>query len=383
MKRIKFKDILLFIIPIVIVNIDLNAQPAKAWEFGAQGSIYNVNRVRDVNINSGDESNVISLELKSAAYTGGFYVGKEITNKIVIDYQTELGILDNKLLLNNGLGVQYRLGYYFSGLQSPYVDPFLRLGFDYIYQGNNIVYGGDSGFIKWNMFNKNNSSGKSVNHMVPIRISFGTNLWLNDKWGLRIEGGYSQTLRRKVASYAFAKGGIVYRFGGVSKKSEITKEYVEKIVEKEVIVIKEIEVEVEREIDTVVINRYIRQFLKETDFVRSIYFNHNSSELTDETEELLYVTAQIMQMDTDNRFLIQGYADDTGNDTYNINLSMQRANTVYNYLIDSGVPTDMIKVVGYGKRVANIPAHLPEHIRERDRRVNIEIINDMEYWDNL
>jgi len=379
---------LIFIYPLFFLSsfCYTKAQPSRAWEFGVQGAAYNINRVNNVSFTAGKTSNNIKLDIKSLAYTGGIYIGKEIFDMVVADFQSGIGIMDKKLLSSLGLGLQYRFGYHFSKPESPYIDPFFRVGIDYIYMGNKVIYYNSGDSISWRMRNIGNSDGKGENHITPIRLSAGLNMWLNDRWGIRTELGYSQTLRKNVASHTHGTVGVVYRIGGKSKKRIVeTPVYVDRVVEKEVEVIveKEVEIIVEKEIDSVVLNRHVKQFLKETDFVRAVFFDLDSHELSEAAKETLFTTSLIMKMDTDNRFIIQGHTDGVGNYDYNLNLSMRRANAVMDYLLKEGVPDYMLKIVGHGPRIANMPISMPISARARDRRVTIEAIEDLEYWNAL
>lgn len=71
---------------------------------------------------------------------------------------------------------------------------------------------------------------------------------------------------------------------------------------------------------------------------------------------------------------LTGHTDNIGSDSYNINLSRQRANSVAQYLISHGVPASRISVHGYGKSQP-IASNATDAGRAQNRRVELQIIS--------
>ena len=46
---------------------------------------------------------------------------------------------------------------------------------------------------------------------------------------------------------------------------------------------------------------------------------------------------------------IAGHTDSVGTDEYNMGLSLRRAESVRNYLVDKGIPADRLTIRGYGE----------------------------------
>lgn len=90
-----------------------------------------------------------------------------------------------------------------------------------------------------------------------------------------------------------------------------------------------------------------------------------------------------MKLDTTRRYLITGFTDTRGSHAYNEKLSERRANTVRKALIEQGVPAEMLKSVGVGKRAALMPYHETHEVRRGDRKITVEYIDNMEYWNKL
>lgn len=49
------------------------------------------------------------------------------------------------------------------------------------------------------------------------------------------------------------------------------------------------------------------------------------------------------------RFAVEGFTDASGSDAYNMGLSERRAQSVKDYLVSQGVPTDRLLTVGFGE----------------------------------
>jgi OOP family OmpA-OmpF porin len=79
-----------------------------------------------------------------------------------------------------------------------------------------------------------------------------------------------------------------------------------------------------------------------------VNFLYNSHELTDRARDILDRVAAIINQQPDLRLEVAGHTDATGDSTYNQWLSLQRAETVMNYLVDQGVNPKHIGAAGYG-----------------------------------
>ncbi|MGI9511174.1 MAG: OmpA family protein [Geminicoccaceae bacterium] len=83
-----------------------------------------------------------------------------------------------------------------------------------------------------------------------------------------------------------------------------------------------------------------------------IQFKFDSAELTPDSKTTLGQIAQVLQDDImqDKVILLEGHADATGNETYNLALSERRAGSVRSYLVSTfGVPGERLQAVGRGE----------------------------------
>lgn len=80
-----------------------------------------------------------------------------------------------------------------------------------------------------------------------------------------------------------------------------------------------------------------------------VFFDYNSSALSDEAKKILEVQVSWLKSDASVKVTIEGHCDERGTREYNIALGEKRANAAKRYLIDNGVESSRIKVISYGK----------------------------------
>lgn len=89
----------------------------------------------------------------------------------------------------------------------------------------------------------------------------------------------------------------------------------------------------------------------------TIYFNYDSSTLSDESRDRLAGHAAYLQKNPSSRLLIEGHCDERGSDEYNLALGEKRARAAWQYLVTMGVPSGRLDVVSYGKEKPADPGH--------------------------
>ncbi len=80
-----------------------------------------------------------------------------------------------------------------------------------------------------------------------------------------------------------------------------------------------------------------------------VFFDYNSSDLSEEAKKILDVQAQWLKSDPSIKITIEGHCDERGTREYNIALGDRRANSAKSYLVKNGVEAARIKTVSYGK----------------------------------
>ena len=80
-----------------------------------------------------------------------------------------------------------------------------------------------------------------------------------------------------------------------------------------------------------------------------VFFETDSSELTEQARATLDKQAQWLNNYNRNAFTIEGHADERGTREYNIALGARRAQTVREYLTSRGIAAARMRTISYGK----------------------------------
>lgn len=92
----------------------------------------------------------------------------------------------------------------------------------------------------------------------------------------------------------------------------------------------------------------------------------------DAAQTIRQVYVLLNSADDDIMITVTGYTDFTGNEDFDISLSMKRAQDVADVLIKEGIPEDDFIIIGRGAAEAVAPDDIEEH-RKLNRRVEITI----------
>jgi outer membrane protein OmpA-like peptidoglycan-associated protein len=103
-------------------------------------------------------------------------------------------------------------------------------------------------------------------------------------------------------------------------------------------------------------------------------FAFDKAELRPQDKEVLSRIAGILLTSPDYTISVNGYTDDVGTDEYNQKLSERRAQAVRDYLVQAGLPPEILTVAGHGKSHPLVPG-TSEEARAKNRRVELGIVN--------
>lgn len=117
-------------------------------------------------------------------------------------------------------------------------------------------------------------------------------------------------------------------------------------------------------------------------FLPEVFFEFGKFDLTPLAQEKIAVIASVVNdpRALNRNIAVEGHTDSIGNETYNLNLSTQRAKTVEEALATSEILGDRISASGYGEKYPVAPntsvdgSDNPEG-RAKNRRVEIIIEN--------
>ncbi|MDO3385861.1 OmpA family protein [Gilvimarinus sp. SDUM040013] len=109
----------------------------------------------------------------------------------------------------------------------------------------------------------------------------------------------------------------------------------------------------------------------------NILFELDEAQIKPGSERTLERVATFLKEYPDREVMIEGFTDSTGDDSYNLNLSERRAESVEEHLINNGVKADRIATMGYGE-AHPVASNDNSAGRLQNRRVEIVIGNQGE-----
>ncbi|MEM7146945.1 MAG: OmpA family protein [Verrucomicrobiota bacterium] len=105
-----------------------------------------------------------------------------------------------------------------------------------------------------------------------------------------------------------------------------------------------------------------------------LLFEYDSYDLREEAKLSLMRLGILIQRNPNSEFIIEGHTDSFGNDEYNRQLSVQRANAVRNWLVNSlRIQANNIRTVGFGESRPIVDPRGDVQQQALNRRVEIEI----------
>lgn len=106
--------------------------------------------------------------------------------------------------------------------------------------------------------------------------------------------------------------------------------------------------------------------------INNIFFSYNEHELLPESYSELNRLVKLLIENPSLKIKIGGHTDNIGNDNFNKNLSLKRAESVKNYLLEKNITSDRLSIIGYG-RSRPIADNDTEEGRSKNRRVEFLI----------
>lgn len=106
----------------------------------------------------------------------------------------------------------------------------------------------------------------------------------------------------------------------------------------------------------------------------SFHFDFDKASLRPENREVLSRIAGVLLASEGYRLFVYGHTDDVGTREYNQNLSERRAQTIRDYLVQAGIPSEIITTQGFGKSSPAVKATSSD-ARAKNRRVELGIVD--------
>lgn len=236
------------------------------------------------------------------------------------------------------------------------------------------------------VYSDNNKFGAQLN------VGAGAEFKLSDSWNLVTEFGYHVTNNSELEgtivpaeinghdSYIVLSVGLNYLFGkgpasklcetcpceGIAPVGKDMTDY--KRIED--MIVNHMPKEIVKE---VVVDRYIAEVSNDRLVLVGVNFAFDKSDLLPESYPVLDKAVKLLNERPNVNVEIQGYTDYVGTESYNQELSVERANTVKAYLVSKGITETRLTTVGFGKGnpVANNDT---EEGRMMNRRIVFKIV---------
>ncbi|MGE5429444.1 MAG: OmpA family protein [Syntrophomonadaceae bacterium] len=237
-----------------------------------------------------------------------------------------------------------------------------------------------------------------------LNMGLGAEWYISEDWRIQTEFDYNTAATSRIDglvtgsnngllggssdTYALARLGLVYYFSkgepsklcdvynGLAKETpEIDYDRIESIIKKYQPKPTEAAVDYDRIEDIVKRNqKAAASETKQNWQLVGVTFDIGSAKFKTESYPILYNAAQMLLQNPELKVEIQGYTDDTGSDTYNLNLSLKRANAVNDYLVSHGIAANRLTAVGLGSQN---PVGSNKTLKGRvlNRRIEFKIVN--------
>jgi outer membrane protein OmpA-like peptidoglycan-associated protein len=109
--------------------------------------------------------------------------------------------------------------------------------------------------------------------------------------------------------------------------------------------------------------------------LKNVNFQFDSYELLQSADSVLFIVKKFLTDNPNLKLLISGHTDDIGSDEYNLELSVNRAKAVYNWLINNGIGTSRLNFTGFGKK-SPLYMDFDERTRAINRRVEVKVTDN-------
>ena len=107
--------------------------------------------------------------------------------------------------------------------------------------------------------------------------------------------------------------------------------------------------------------------------LRDVFFEYDSNELGSSALETLMFDAGYMMSNSGFKVLLEGHCDERGTVDYNLALGERRAQSVYEYLVNYGIPASRLSTVSYGKERPFVTG-ADEFAYSQNRRVHFRVL---------
>ena len=361
MKKLIYVSIALF-----FMGLSLPAQSSKvyenSWSLGIGGTYPRFISVTGNSIAANNN------------YGGYFSLRRSFTEHITLRLQSNFNHIESEYFMN-GINnrqkmnlISANLDFIYQVIPCEFITPYVAFGF---------------GFTNFKSSNSPSPDLNETHQGYQFNMGLGAEWHMSDRFSIKTEVNYRTSSNNKMdGNYTdneikgilrsngdtymtFDVGGIWYF--SLGDESELCKDCPEGIKE----VIKEVEVPVEvvKVVhDTVIVKPEPNWVLV------GVNFEFDKATLLPEAYPILEHAYETLKENPEMKVEIQGHTDSKGSEKYNEKLSQERAQTVYNYLVDEGIDPSRMITVGYGENKP-IADNSTEQGRAFNRRIEFRVLN--------
>lgn len=109
--------------------------------------------------------------------------------------------------------------------------------------------------------------------------------------------------------------------------------------------------------------------------INNIYYDFGKWNLTPDSKDELIKLVTLLKINPEIDIQINAHTDDIGDDNFNFELSNYRAQSVVNYLIESGIDLERLTYRGWGETKPFVKNAESEEEKQLNRRTTFQIIN--------
>ena len=114
---------------------------------------------------------------------------------------------------------------------------------------------------------------------------------------------------------------------------------------------------------------------KETFKQNKVMFAQNKADLTLESKQVLDKQIDWLKKNPNKKVIVKGYTDPTGSTAHNMQLGMDRAESVKAYFVENGINPIRVSVVSFGEQDLASTKNTPQS-RQLDRRAVTVIVTE-------
>ncbi len=350
-----------------------NWLPQNSWAVGF-GGIYDRYVSTNTSVSGSTGGAYISIQRNFSEHVGVRFSGNYLHFK---------GFLGGNPIRNDVYAGNFDLLYYLVPVEP--ISPYLSIG---------------AGGMIYKLKNSPNADLNKTFSDYKLNLGFGAEWNLGKNWKVNSEISYSSVPTSKfdgvygtnfggilggsTDSYMSFNVGFTYYFAK-GERSHLNDEYdgvsavdynrIENIVKE--YATKPTEVDYNRIADIVKNNQPVsaQPAPSEANWVLiGVNFDFNRASLKPESVPVLYNAAEILLTHPNIKVEIQGYTDNIGSEKANQRLSLERANTVKNFLVAKGVDASRITTAGMGE-ADPIMSNKTAEGRALNRRIEFKVLN--------